>query len=176
MSSDTHNLKPQKLRCVLERLRKLETGDDETDILIWLLVGERLGVPQSDGQGRLLRADRNERHFVPSATWNGRNLEAALEWCREHNREEIIRIAHDWGVPRFTSSLDAARMLVKPDMVIAEMREADAGTPAHARIQTRYDSIHKEDGTQDFVRSEASAAMLPCAICRVAIEHDFGRD
>ena len=161
---------------IIERLRDLETPDDETDILIWLLFGERLGVSQSDGRGRLLRADRNERHFVPSATWNGRDLAAALAWCREHNRDEILRIAHDWGVPRFTGSLDAARMLVAPDMVIARMSEADGGTPAHVRIQTRYDSIHKEDGTQDFVRREAGAAMLSCAICRVAIETEFGRD
>lgn len=176
MSPDTRNLKAELLPGVLQRLRTLETSNDETDVLIWLIVGERLGVPQSDGRGRLLHANRNDRHFLPSATWNGRDLRAALDWCYEHNREEIHRIAHDWGVPRFTASLDAARMLVRPDMVIAEMREADGGTPAHVRIQTRYDSIHKEDGTQDFVRSEASAAMLSCAICRVAIEHEFGRD
>lgn len=161
---------------IIERLRDLEAPDDETDILIWLLVGERLGVPQSDREGRLLRADRTNRHFVPSAIWNGRDLKAALEWCRQHNRNEILRAAHDWGVPRFTGSLDAARMLVAPDMVISRMSEADAGTPAHARIQTRYDSIPTDDRKQDLVRREAVAAMLACAICRVAIATEFGRD
>lgn len=176
MSKDHDNLKNRMLGHILECLRTSKAKDDETDILIWLLVGERLGMPQSDERGRLLHADRNTRHFVPSATWNGRDLEAALAWCREHNRDEILRIAHDWGVPRFTGSLDAARMLVAPDMFIAEMREAGADAPAYVRIQTRYDNNHKDSGERAFIRSEASAAMLPCAICRVAIENEFGRD
>lgn len=161
---------------ITQRLRRLEKPDDETDILIWLLVGERLGVSQSDGTGRLLHADRAHRHFVPSATWNGRDLAAALDWCRAHNRDEILRVAHDWGVPRFTGSLDAARMLVPEDMVIAEMREADAGSPAHVRIQTRYESIHDSSRKPTFNRHEAGAEILPAAICRTALEYGFDRD
>ena len=107
---------------LFEQLRDLETPSDEIDIRIWLRVGERLGTSQSDGRGRLLRASRTDRHFVPSSTWNGRDLAMALDFCLTHNREEILRIAHDWGVPQFTKSLDAARLLVGPNMILINMR------------------------------------------------------
>jgi len=158
-----------------DKLKNLETSDDEIDILIWLKVGERLGVPQTDSSQRNLVADRTHRHFVPSATWNGRDLRAALEWCRDHNRNEIARVAHDWGVPRFTGSLDAARKLVRDDMVITRMREADSGTPAHARIQTRQSAVQRPDDAV-FDRNEASGNTLPATICRTALELEFGKD
>ena len=56
MSKDHDNLKNRMLGHILECLRTSKAKDDETDILIWLLVGERLGMPQSDERGRLLHA------------------------------------------------------------------------------------------------------------------------
>ena len=149
---------------IIEQLRDAEVPSDELDILVWLTVGERLGVPQTDSNQRILIADRDRRHFVPSATWNGRDLQAALDWCREHNRDEIARVAHDWGVPRFTASLDAARMLLGSDRIITGMSEDDRS--AYAEVSNRV------NGSE----SEAVARLLPCALCAAALDEDPEED
>lgn len=88
----------------------LKAPSYEHDILVWLLVGERLGVPIADEEGYL--RNRRDFHFKPSEQWNGRTLEESLEWCRTHNKDEIQRCAYDWGVPHFTGNLQDATMLI----------------------------------------------------------------
>lgn len=152
---------------LLAILANLQAPDDEIDVRIWLIVGGDLGTPQSDQRGILLQADRHVRHFIPSATWNGRNLQAALEWCLTHNRDEIKRIAHDWGVPRFTASLDAAHMLIPKDRYLSEAREANGGEPASAKLCLR--TARERPLDQDEQSKESQAQLLPCAICIAAL-------
>lgn len=151
---------------LIERLENLQGPDDETDILVWLKFGTRLGVPQTDRYNRLLTANRDHLHFLPSAIWSGRDMAAALEWCRANNRDEISRVARDWGVPRFTASLDAARMLVGDDRHLSMMREADGPHEAVAVISTRTTT---DRGNASPASIQASAGLLPCAICIAAI-------
>lgn len=151
---------------LIERLEHLQDPDDETDILVWLLFGTRLGVPQADRYNRLLTANRDHLHFIPSATWNGRNLAAALEWCRTNNRDEIHRVARDWGVPRFTSSLDAARMLIGDERHLSMMCEADGPHQAVAVVRPRTGVPHDSMSEPSI---QAIAGLLPCAICIAAI-------
>ena len=156
---------------LIEALSALEAESSELDIRIWLLAGETLGTSQSDGRGRLLRADRNSIHFKPSATWNGRDLAAAFAWCLAHNRDEIIRIAHDWGVPRFTASVDAARMLISPDHYIKQLNESDGkGKNAVLLADKNQDQASSED--QPFIAKlfpVGLADTLPAAICIAAL-------
>lgn len=136
-------------------LSKLEKPSNEMDVEIWLHFGENLGKEQSV-EGRLKKGDRTNYHLKPSCFWNGRDLSKALQWCRENNPEEIDRIAFDWGVPLFTKSLDAAKIIIPTDSSLCNMSQPDR--LYRARAELRYEG------------NVAYAEKLECAILMLGIK------
>lgn len=126
---------------LLARLRAGTGADREADLLVWLLVGERLGQSFPDG-GRLPSPDpRYGPHLKPSEIWNGRNLDTAYALFPS----DVAGLARTWGVPEFTTSMNAAMSIVDEGLISELICEAMDSVGQRGWMQGTYrDALTRE--------------------------------